>query len=297
MGTAPPAAAAAPPPSGAGGVIRIGASLALATTLALLATAGTSVESRAVACPLAETGAPVCIVWPPSLHFDLAARVAPRMLPRGEAAPVALRLAGFVKTRDGTHPSALREILLDVDRDVVLSAASLPACRGRLLKGLDVREARTRCRDSIVGRGEAHVAISPEEEIVPATLTLFNGGVADGKRSLYIHSFLATPNPTAYVASVAMQKIGSGLHTIARIPPIANGQGSLVDFDLTIERALTHPDETKSYLEAKCPDDVFKVNVGKLLFRNETSSPGVASTTVLKGGLTVPCTPIPRAEG
>jgi hypothetical protein len=45
------------------------------------------------------------------------------------------------------------------------------------------------------------------------------------------------------------------------------------------------------YLEARCPDGVFKVSSPKTVFKNEAGTPGVASVTVLKGSLALPCTP------
>lgn len=72
---------------------------------------------------------------------------------------------------------------------------------------------------------------------------------------------------------------------------IAEGMGSLIDFKFTLGRTYTHKGKELGLLEARCPDGKFKVNVPKILFKNEAKIPNVAPTTTLKGSLFVPCTP------
>ena len=108
---------------------------------------------------------------------------------------------------------------------------------------------------------------------------------------LLIHAFIASPAPTAIVTPVTLERKSDGLHTVSRIPTIAAGIGSLLDFSFEIGETYTYRGDTVGYLEARCPDGVFKVNFPKLLFRNEARTPGVAASTMLKGGLAIPCTP------
>lgn len=84
---------------------------------------------------------------------------------------------------------------------------------------------------------------------------------------------------------------GTGLHTISRIPTIADGMGSLIDFSFDIGGKRTYKGDSATFLEAKCPDSIFKLSVPKLLFKNEAQTPGVDSSAVLKGSLAVSCTP------
>lgn len=80
-----------------------------------------------------------------------------------------------------------------------------------------------------------------------------------------------------------------GLHTVAKIPPIANGSGSLLGFNLRIRRTFVRDGRKQSYLAARCSDGVFKVRASAS-FRNELHTPGVAATTTMKGAIAVPCT-------
>lgn len=263
--------------------------LGLASILAVVTTTGsTALAGGSQATCLRSTAALGC---EPRLAFDLGASIVPKKLPRNEPTPVGLEFQGTIGHDDGSHPSALREMVIDIDKDVAIDATGLPTCKGSLLRVRNVRGARRACRDSIVGNGTAHVAIASAPEPIPTILTLFNGGVSDSKRFLYIHSFIATPTRAAIVTTVEIEKTPSGLYAVAKIPVVADGNGSVVDFSFTIKRLFTHRNTEKSYLQAKCPDGVLKVNVPMVRFRNEALTPGVAATTVLKGGVAVPCTP------
>lgn len=78
---------------------------------------------------------------------------------------------------------------------------------------------------------------------------------------------------------------------IWRLPPILEGDGSLLDFRFKVERRFMGKGEEHSYLAARCPNGDLQASVPKILFRNEARTPGVAATTVLKGLISAPCTP------
>lgn len=259
----------------------------------LMIALATGVVSSAGGAPYAE----VCLrsnlvaplPCPPKLEFDLGASILPRKLPKHEMAPAGLQLEGTVSHDDESHPPALREAIMDVDKDLALNVNAVPACRqsGRL----DIRVVRNNaCRDSIIGKGHAHVAITFAAEPVPASLTLFNGGIDGHRRVIYIRALLNVPVPTELITTVKISRNGKGLHAVAEIPVIAGGSGSILGFRFTIRRGVIKAKE-KSYLEANCPDSVFKITVPKLLFKNEANTPGVTPATQLKGALAVPCTP------
>lgn len=262
--------------------------MALVIGLAAGVVTSASAERYIETCLLAESVPYAC---PPKLEFDLGATIVPRRLPRQEMAPVALRLDGTVTHDDQSQPVALREMILDIDEDLSLNVGGLPVCKGSLLRIRNVKAARNACRQSIVGEGRAHIAITPTSEPIPTTVTLFNGGTNGGKQLIYVHSFLDASLSASLVGIVMVSREDDGLHTITRIPPIADGNGSILDFHVTIRRLFAHGDEETSYLEAKCPDNVFKINAPKILFKNEARTPSVAATTVFAGGISVPCTP------
>lgn len=231
-----------------------------------------------------------------NLVLRVGGNVLPQKLPARRMAPIALRAFGNIRTVDGTHPSAFREAVVDIDRNGRINTRGVPVCRGGQLQARNTRAARRVCRRAIVGFGSANVQISfPEQRPIPVSspLTIFNGPTRGRKTTMYIHSFITVPVPAAIVTTLTITKISKGrfgYRVVAKVPVIAGGSGSALTFNFTIRRQFfrfrgrPHP-----YLSARCRDGKFVTRVLRALFRNETSEPGVAPRTVLRGNLVVPC--------
>jgi len=219
--------------------------------------------------------------------------VSPKALPKTTYTPVTTKMFGKITTSDGTHPSAFREAVVDIDKDVKLNVKGFPACKGGQLEARDTKAAMKVCGSTVLGNGIAHVEIAfPEQKpiIVTSPLTIFNGGEKGGKITLYFHIFLTVPVPAAVVTTVTIQRKGSGIHAIAKIPVVAGGSGSALDFSFKLGKTFSYKGKKVGYGEARCPDGVFKAKVSAV-FKNEAHIPGVAATTAPKGSLAVPCTP------
>jgi hypothetical protein len=242
----------------------------------------------------------------PTLVPTFGGSVSPRKLPRNDYVPVTASISGKIATNDGTHPSALREAVVDVDGDVKVNVKGYPVCRMEELKR-DTKAALEACRDSVVGEGGADFEVaSPDQNgtmhqnppfvfkddlLPPNRLLVFNGGEKGGKVTLLIHTFITVPAPTAIVTTVTISRKGSGIHSVAKVPVIAGGSGSALSFSFKLGKTYTYKGKKVGYFEARCPDGVFKVNAPSVIFKNEAHTPGVAAVTTLKGGLAVPCTP------
>jgi len=213
-------------------------------------------------------------------------------LPKHRFAPFKHTIFGTIKTTDGTHPSAFRELVLDIDKDVKINAKGYPVCRAGQLEARDTTGAKSVCGKTIVGEGKASAEIAFPEQAplkVFSPLLVFNGGESGGKVTLLIHTFITVPVPAAIVTTVTIQRKGTGLHAIAKIPVIAGGSGSALNFRFTLGKTYRYKHKKVGYFNAKCPDGVFNVRSKRALFKNEVRTPGVAAQTVLKGGLVVPC--------
>ncbi len=226
-----------------------------------------------------------------NLILTFGGTVSPKAMPKKNYVPVKTNIFGKIKTTDGTHPSALREVVVDIDKDVKINAKGFPACSAQKLNARNSNAARKVCGKSILGQGISHVEIEFAEQkpiIVTSPLTVFNGGESGGKVKLLIHIFITVPVPAAVVTEVTIQRKGTGIHSIAKVPRVAGGAGSAIDFSFKLE---PKKNGKKSFFEARCPDGKFKTSTPKVLFKNEADTPGVPAQTVLKGGLVVPCTP------
>ena len=218
----------------------------------------------------------------------------PKALSKHKYTPVTTKIFGKIKTSDGTHPSALREVIFDIDKDVKINVKGYPVCKASQLEARDTVAAKRVCGKTVLGNGGAHAEIAfPEQTPLKITspLTVFNGGEKGGKIKLLIHIFLTVPVPAAVVTEVTIRRKGSGIHSISKIPRVAGGSGSALDFNFKLGKTYRYKGKKVGYFEARCPDGVFKAKVKKVLFQNEARIPGVAPQTVLKGALAVPCTP------
>ena len=86
------------------------------------------------------------------------------------------------------------------------------------------------------------------------------------------------PTPAAIVTTVKIKKVHNGrygLKTVASIPKIAGGSGSVKTFSLKINK--------KGVLSAKCPDGKLQAN-GTAIFADGTkASAGIVRTCTGKG--------------
>ena len=217
----------------------------------------------------------------------------PKAMPKNKYVPVSTNIFGKVATANGNHAPALREVEFDIDKDVKINVKGLPVCKPGQLEARDTKAALKVCGSSVVGSGEAHAEIAfPEQKPlkVGSPLTVFNGGEKGGKVKLLIHIFLTVPVPAAVVTDVTITRKGTGIHSVAKVPVVAGGSGSTLDFKFKVGKTYNYKGKKVGYGEAKCPDGVFKANVNKVLFKNEAQTPGEGASTQLKGQLAVPCT-------
>lgn len=230
----------------------------------------------------------------PGLIVNFGVRVMPRKLPKREMAPVAVELWGKVSRSDGTHPSALRKATIDFDRNLVIDAKGLPTCRSGHRDPIERDSIPKACDNSIVGGGKVDFELAfPGAPLVlnPSKLTIYNGGVKGGITTLYVVAPIDIPVPRTIVIPVEIARTHEGrygLHVVAKVPVIAGGSGSLLDFSLRIKRLLQYKNLPKSIASARCPDGHFGAEISTL-FMNEAQTPGVALSTVTKGRLVFPC--------
>lgn len=221
--------------------------------------------------------------------------VSPKALPKKTYAPVTVNVRGQISTADGTHPPAFREAVIDFDRNGKIETTGLPVCKGGQLEARDTKAAKKVCGKTIVGSGSGQIEISfPEQKPIPvsAPITVFNGGTKAGKTTLYIHTFITVPVPSAVVTTVTIKKVKKGrygLSTVSKIPVIAGGSGSVLSFDIKFGKTYTYKGKKRSYISARCTDGKFLANIIKAMFRNEAG--GARTTTNISGTVIRPCTP------
>lgn len=221
--------------------------------------------------------------------------VQPKKLPRKRMAGVAVNIRGKIKDTASNHPAAFREAMIDFDRNTAVNARGLPACKGNQLTARNTRAAKRVCGKSIVGKGSGRIQIAFPEQTpiaINAPITVFNGGTRGNKTTLYIHTFITVPVPAAVVTTVTIRKVRKGrfgLSTVSKIPQIAGGSGSVLDFNIKFQRNYRFRGRKQSYFLARCADGKLFARIIKSLFRNEAGGP--RTTTSLNGTIVRGCTP------
>jgi hypothetical protein len=227
------------------------------------------------------------VVQAGNLKITVNGGFSPKALPKNKLSPITLNISGKIETIDGKHPPALKEFVVETDKNGAINAKGLPVCSSGKLQAQDTDAAEKACPDAIVGEGKTDVEVEfPESApfIAKSKLLAFNGGVSGGKTTIFIHAFLSSPVSAAVVTTVKVSKINNGrygLKSVATIPKIAGGAGSPINFSLKIGRNFTYKGKKQSYLQLKCPD-------GKILAKGV----GVfADGTRLSAGVVRACTP------
>lgn len=213
--------------------------------------------------------------------------ISPSKLPKYKQAPISGYINAQIGTVDGSHPPAIKSVVVDFDKTIHVNAKGLPVCKHSQLVARSSTDAKRACADAIVGSGTGEVEVAfPEQKPFSATgpITLFNGGVRGNTTLLLVHTYVDVPAPTAVIVPVKISQIHRGrfgLHADARIPVIAGGAGSVTKFKLKIGRKFTYGGKQESYLTASCPTGSYYTE-GNVRFADGTT---MGLTHVL------PCTP------
>lgn len=219
------------------------------------------------------------------LRLTYEGKVTPKKLPKKKKAPIALEIAGTIGALDGSHPPALRTVTVDTDKDGTVFAKGLAKCTSGRLQAQSHDNAIKACKKAIVGRGSTTVRVQfPDSNPFNATgpLVFFNGGVRGGTTLLYIHAYVAVPTPTAIVTTVRIKKRRSGkfgLRSVATVPSIAGGYGSVLRYKFKIKRTFKFKGKKRSYLLARCSH-------GRFYARGDTK---FSDGTRVVGSVVVPC--------
>ncbi len=195
-----------------------------------------------------------------NLCINAGGQFKPKKLSKTKQTPIGLVVEGKVKTTDGTHPPALREVIVETDKNGAIDVKGYPTCPPQKLQSRDTKAAEKACRPAIIGEGEATAEVTLAEQnpvLAKTKLIVFNGGVKGGTTTLYIHAYFSQPVPGAIVTRVKITKHKHGrygLKSVATIPKIASGTGSITQFKLEINKKFKRKGKKVSVLTAKCPD-------------------------------------------
>jgi hypothetical protein len=135
-----------------------------------------------VASSKVPTGKPVKVI---ANGIELTANggFSPKTLSKTKPTPIALGLEGGIKMLDGSHPPALKEVLLESDKNAAFNTKGYPVCKPGRITATTTAQALNNCGTALVGEGKTDIEILFEESNqipVLSRLLVFNGGVKGG---------------------------------------------------------------------------------------------------------------------
>ncbi len=168
----------------------------------------------------------------------------PKVISKKKPTPISFNVAAKIASLDvgEEHPPALREFVIDGDKHAGVDVNGIPTCDPGKLQSRTSAAARKVCGPALIGSGKTDVEVKfPEQPAILAhsELLAFNGGVEGGVTTLFIHAYLTAPVVSAVVTTVKIKEIHKGrygLESIASVPKIAGGSGSVTFFTLTLTR-------------------------------------------------------------
>jgi hypothetical protein len=191
-----------------------------------------------------------------NLILTLGGELSPLKLPRDRPAPVAVRLAGSLRTTDGATLPRVRTIELALPTQGVLDTRGLPVCSPRKLRFQTTAEALRVCAPALVGSGRlgAEVSIPGQAPFaIDARVLVFNARVK-GSRAVVMHAF-GDGLPVAVMLRFVIAKSHGrlGLRLIAHLSRALGPWPRFAHFEVNLSRRWTHRGERRSYLSASCP--------------------------------------------
>jgi hypothetical protein len=191
----------------------------------------------------------------------------PKALSKTRQTPIAIKASGEVRLQDGGQPPAIREVLIEADKNGEAHTKGIPTCSSGQLQATSTAAALKACGPALIGEGKAtaQVAFAEQRPIeVSSKLLLFNGGEKGGKTTWLGHVYFSNPVSGAIVTTVTITKIHRGRFGtlgVVKIPQIAGGAGAGISFDLEIFKSVKVGARTLNPISAACPDGKLKAHI------------------------------------
>ncbi len=202
----------------------------------------------------------------PATHAELTERgdlfvtfkggIDPKALPRTHLAPIAVSVAGRIKTLSGKRPPSLRRITIGLNKGGVLNSYGLPACHYGDLRAASPKQAMAACGRARVGGGTYSAKTAfPEQETFPSSgrIMAFNA-VYKGHRAILAHIYGGNPVPITRIVVFHIRHDSGTFGTILTgyLPDSLNHYGYVVGIYLKLFRRYVYRGQRRSYISAAC---------------------------------------------
>lgn len=180
----------------------------------------------------------------------------PTALPRTKRAPIAVEVAGTVKTLSGQEPPALRSIKIELNRGGVVDSQGLPICHYSQLVAATPARAMAECGRSLVGNGTYKSKTSfPEQTSFPSEGEILAfSGLYEGREAILAHVYGEDPVPLNEVIVFHIRRSPGTFGTVitGELSEAINPHGYVVEISLRLFRRYLFHGQRRSYISAAC---------------------------------------------
>jgi hypothetical protein len=189
-----------------------------------------------------------------NVRVNFQAGFSPKVLPRDRLAPITISFEGRISSTDGSHPPALRQLLIELNSAGQIDTDGLPQCRPATLQSTSSDQALARCRSALVGEGTFVAQLPLAKELMVGGRALVFNGIVDGRPGMLIHIYVSDPIRLTLVIPIEISRREGRFGTVltTNVPKLAGGSGSIIQLRLKIGRRFNFGGERRSYLSAAC---------------------------------------------
>jgi sugar lactone lactonase YvrE len=192
------------------------------------------------------------------MQVSLSGQLSPRRLPRSANAPVAVSVGWKIQSTDGSVPTALKALRIEINRNGVLDLTGLPTCPYTKIQPASTSRALAGCRGSLVGRGHfaAMIGIGGQEPYEARGQMLLFNGRKGGKPVLLGQIYSPRPFANSFVIDFKISRISHGTFgTVlsAVLPASLRSWGTLTEIQMRLARTFNYKGSRRSFLSASCP--------------------------------------------
>jgi hypothetical protein len=164
-------------------------------------------------------------------------------------------------TSPGVTPVPTTDVKLKFDKDLKFTSKGLAQCSTSKIGNATSDQARSACKNAMVGKGSAYACVVGGNPGVPCTpgsqggvgfkqtVSAFNGKPKGGKPTIVLHSWsTGLPVPTVLVGT--LDKKSNTLNV--PLPPAVYNLATITDFKTTVQKSFKSKGKKYNYVSARC---------------------------------------------
>jgi hypothetical protein len=185
------------------------------------------------------------------------AQISPHLLPRKKTMPVTVALSGGIRADRRKGAPRLRSIELAFASLGKLDVTGLPTCPRSRLRDATRKQALSRCRPALVGRGSVltELPLAPEQPLLAKVSALAFNARRGGRPAVWLYAYSARP-PVSFVLPFTVREVRNNAYGLQLTAPVGRILGRwprLRSFGITLGRRYRSNGKRHSYVSARCP--------------------------------------------